>query len=65
MVSEPVDDASSPRELHLIDAERLSVLWGVKKSWIYDEVEAGRLPAVRLGRQPRFRMRELLEYLDG
>jgi excisionase family DNA binding protein len=36
----------------------------VKKSWIYDEVEAGRLEPLRLGKQLRFRPSEIARYLD-
>lgn len=41
--------------LQLIDVDQLCTLWGVKKSWVYDQVEAGRLPALRLGKQLRFK----------
>jgi excisionase family DNA binding protein len=51
-------------DLRLLDADTLSELWGVKKSWIYDQVEAGKLPAVRLGKQLRFRHADLESYLD-
>lgn len=49
----------------LLSVDQLCELWGVKKSWIYDEVEAKRLPVVRLGRQLRFRRSALEEYLDS
>lgn len=48
----------------LLSVEDLCQLWGVKKSWIYDEVETKRLPVVRLGRQLRFRRSALDAYLD-
>lgn len=49
--------------LRLIDVDRLCGLWNVKKSWVYDQVEAGNLPAVRLGKQLRFREADLAGYL--
>lgn len=51
-------------QLRLIDVDQLAELWGVKKSWIYDEVESGRLHARRLGRQLRFAIKDLADYLD-
>jgi excisionase family DNA binding protein len=40
-------------------------LFKVTKYWVYDEVEAGRLPNVKLGRKHvRFCRRELESYLD-
>lgn len=35
-----------------------------RPSWLYDQVEAGRFPVVRLGRQLRFRPADLAGYLD-
>jgi excisionase family DNA binding protein len=52
-------------ELRLIDVDQLCELWGVKKSWVYDQVEAGKLPAVRLGKQLRFRESDLASYLGN
>ncbi|MEV6982176.1 helix-turn-helix domain-containing protein [Sphaerisporangium sp. NPDC051017] len=49
--------------LRLINVDQLCDLWGVKKSWVYDQVEAGRLPVVRLGKQLRFRETDLAGYL--
>jgi excisionase family DNA binding protein len=38
----------------------------VSKDWVYDEVEAGRLPYVRLGRRHlRFPRSELEQYVTG
>lgn len=51
--------------LKLIDVPALCELWLVKPSWVYDEVEAGRLKATRLGRQLRFREDDLRDYLMG
>lgn len=57
--------ASDFPELRLLDVDQLCELWGVKKSWIYDQVEAGKLPVVRLGRQLRFREADLVSYLGN
>lgn len=48
----------------LITTEELCELWSAKKSWVYDEVQAGRLRHVRLGKRLRFRMSDLNEYLN-
>lgn len=58
-----VDDTSELLDLRLIDVDQLCVLWGVKKSWVYDQVEAKKLPAIRLGKQLRFRKTDLVGYL--
>lgn len=34
------------------------------RSWLYDEVEAGRFPVIRLGRQLRFRPADITRWLD-
>jgi excisionase family DNA binding protein len=56
-------DATEFTSLRLIDVDQLCLLWGVKKSWVYDQVEAGRLPVIRLGKQLRFREADLAGYL--
>lgn len=50
--------------LPLVSVDELCELWSVKRSWVYDEVEAGRLPARRLGRQLRFAQTDLVEYVE-
>jgi excisionase family DNA binding protein len=35
-----------------------------RRSWLYDQVEARRIPVVRLGRQLRFRPADITHYLD-
>lgn len=37
----------------------------VTKEWIYDQVQSGDLPVHRLGRQLRFRDREVEAWLEG
>ena len=36
-----------------------------RRSWLYDQVEARRLPVVRLGRQLRFRPADITAYLNA
>ncbi|HVV42451.1 MAG TPA: helix-turn-helix domain-containing protein, partial [Nitrobacter sp.] len=36
-----------------------------RRSWLYDQVEARRIPVVRLGRQLRFRPDDVTAYLDA
>jgi excisionase family DNA binding protein len=52
------------QNLDLLTPDDLCALLKVKKSWVYDEVEAGRLEALRLGKQLRFRPSDLARYLD-
>jgi excisionase family DNA binding protein len=58
-------DRPDLRDLDLLTPDDLCVLLKVKKSWIYDEVERGRLEALRLGKQLRFRPSDVARYLDG
>lgn len=52
-------------DLELLTPDQLCELLQVKKSWLYDQVEAGRLPCLRLGKQLRFRRSDVQRYLDG
>ena len=52
-------------DLDLLTPDDVCTLLKVKKSWLYDEVEAGRLEALRLGKQLRFRPSDLARYLEG
>jgi excisionase family DNA binding protein len=62
--------AATPSRSQLAEDELLTVqdvcAWlKVTRAWVYDEVEAGRLPHLRLGRRLlRFRRRELDRYLE-
>jgi excisionase family DNA binding protein len=51
-------------DLDLLTPDQVCGLLKVRKSWLYDEVEAGRLPHLRLGRQLRFRPSDIADYLD-
>ena len=50
----------------MLTVDELCAWFKVSKDWVYDEVEANRLPYVRLGRRYlRFRRHELERYLDS
>ena len=49
----------------LLTVADVSAWLAVSRDWIYDEVEADRFPVVRLGRQLRFRLADVQDYLDG
>lgn len=57
------DGAADP--LQLLTPEDLCDLLKVRRSWVYDTVEAGGLPVVRLGRQLRFRRRDVVTFIDS
>jgi excisionase family DNA binding protein len=60
-MTEPIDGAAG---LDLLTVADVCALFKVTKDWVYDEVEAGRLPHVKLGRKHlRFRRHELESYL--
>jgi excisionase family DNA binding protein len=63
-VGQPAPGRPDLQDLDLLTPDDLCALLKVKKSWIYDEVEAGRLEALRLGKQLRFRPSEIARYLD-
>ena len=42
---------SDQHDLRLLTPDQLCELLQVRKSWVYDQVEAGRLPHLRLGNQ--------------
>ena len=52
-------------DLELLTPDEVCALLKVKRSWLYDTVESGRLEAVRLGKQLRFRPAAVARYLDG
>ena len=53
-----------PDPLSLLDADDVCGLWKVKKSWLYDAVEAGDIPVIRFGRQLWFRRSDIAAYID-
>jgi excisionase family DNA binding protein len=61
MTLDPRDPESATLHVHvpdkprpLLKAEELAAYLGVKRSWVYAEARAGRIPHVRLGRYTRF-----------
>lgn len=52
-------------ELSVLTVQDVAALLKVKPSWIYDKVEAGEFPVVRLGRQLRFRTADIREYVEA
>ena len=50
--------------LDLLTPDALCTLLKVRRSWLYDAVEAGTLPALRLGRQLRFRRLDVVAFID-
>jgi excisionase family DNA binding protein len=49
--------------LDLLTAEDVCALLKVKKSWLYDTVEAGAIEVIRLGKQLRFQPSAISAYL--
>jgi excisionase family DNA binding protein len=61
---EPTGRTDSVDEL--LTVEDVCAWFKVTRDWVYDEVQARRLPFLRLGRKHlRFRRAELLDYLEG
>lgn len=55
----------SSKEDALLTADQVCEWFNVTRDWVYDEVEAGRLPFIRLGRRTlRFQGAALTAYLD-
>jgi excisionase family DNA binding protein len=51
-------------DLGLLTPDDVCALLKVKKSWLYDTVEAGAIEVIRLGKQLRFRPSALVRYLE-
>jgi excisionase family DNA binding protein len=56
---------SDYQDLNLLTANDVCALLKVKKSWLYDTVEAGKIEVIRLGKQLRFRPSAISAYLAG
>lgn len=56
--------ASPLNDIRLLSAEDVCQLWQVRKSWLYDAVESGILPAIKLGNHLRFRTCDLADCLS-
>lgn len=57
--------AEGTQELRLLNADHVCRLLQVKKSWLYDAVEGGDIPVIRLGKQLRFRPTDIAAYIEG
>jgi excisionase family DNA binding protein len=62
MIQNPTITSSPPRRL--IAIEELSVLWSVPKATLYNWVNQGRLPYVKLGRSLRFDLVQIEEFRE-
>lgn len=51
------------QDLDLLTADEVCTLLKVKKSWLYDPVEAGAIEVIRLGKQLRFQPSAISAYL--
>lgn len=49
----------------LLTADELADWLNVTKEWIYDEVQKGALPHVRLGRMLRFERRQIEAHIEA
>lgn len=58
------DMIAGSEPLELLTPDELAGLLKVKVSWIYDQVEAGRLPVLRLNRRLRFRRGDVHAFLE-
>ena len=64
-MSESTRPYSWTAERTLKDVAWLAALLGVSKSWVYQQVEAGKLPVVRIGALVRFDKRTIQTWLDS
>ncbi len=52
-------------DIELLTIDELADLLKVKKSWVYDRVQDGSIPSIKLGGHRRFRRSEIAAYLDA
>ncbi len=58
-------DLTRPAELErLLSVAEIAERLSLKPSWVYTEAEAGRLPSFKLGKYRRFRLSEILAWLE-
>lgn len=48
----------------MLTADEVCAILAMKKSWIYDSVKQGRIPAHRFGRSVRFRRRDVEDFVE-
>lgn len=51
--------------LALLSPDDVCEILGVRKSWLYDAVQAGEIPHVRLKKRLRFRRSDIESYIDA
>lgn len=61
----PATGADEVPGTRLWTVEQVCAALACRRGWLYDQVEAGRFPVVRLGRQLRFRPGDVAAYLDA
>lgn len=49
----------------LLSVQEVADLYGVPRSWVYAQAEAGRLPHFKIGRYVRFKREEIADWLAG
>ncbi|MDZ4177870.1 MAG: helix-turn-helix domain-containing protein [Coriobacteriia bacterium] len=49
----------------LVDVAALAAYLGVKESWVYGKTAIGGLPCIRVGRYLRFRVTDVLAWMEG
>lgn len=60
-------DPRQPRRVsvdELLTPDQVANLLQVKKQWLYDQVQRQALPHVRLGKQLRFKSRDIQMFID-
>ncbi len=48
----------------LLSVEELAAKLKIERSWIYDKTRRGEIPMLRVGKYCRFRLSEVLDWLD-
>ncbi len=63
---DPHDIPDAARDvLTLLNVQQVCDLLNVKRDWVYDEVRAGHIPHVKMGRAIRFRTAELNDWISA
>jgi excisionase family DNA binding protein len=53
------------RDERLLSVQEVAELYGVPRSWVYTQAEAGRLPHFKIGRYVRFKREDIADWLAG
>lgn len=62
-MSSPIRPTEAPEALWTV--QQVASFLSMSVSWVYKEIEAGRLPCIRLGAAVRFVPQEIRRYVDG